>query len=97
MILEFDWDQWNIQKNEIKHGVAKLEAESIFYDPKLKIYNDFKHSTKSEKRFICYGHSLRNRILMIAFTIRQKKVRIISARTASKKERKYYEEENIRD
>ncbi len=93
MVLDFDWDQWNIQKNEIKHGVARLEAESIFFDSELLIYNDLKHSTKKEKRYICFGLSIRNRILMIAFTIRSKKIRIISARPASKKERKIYEEQ----
>lgn len=98
MILDFDWDQWNIQKNEIKHGVAKLEAESIFFDNELLIYNDLKHSTKKEKRYICFGLSLKNRILMIAFTIRSKKIKIISARPASKKERTVYEKQkNKRD
>ena len=98
MILKFDWDQWNIQKNETKHGVSKLEAESIYYDNALVIFEDIKHSTQNEKRWICYGTSLRNRVLMIAFTKRYKKVRIISARPASKKERKIYEEQkNKRD
>ncbi|WP_457562600.1 BrnT family toxin [Caminibacter pacificus] len=98
MVLDFDWDQWNIQKNEIKHGVARLEAESTFFDNELLIYNDLKHSTKKEKRYICFGLSIRNRILMIAFTIRSKKIRVISARPASKKERKIYEEQkNKRD
>jgi len=93
MILDFDWDQWNTQKNEIKHGVAKLEAESAFYDDKLLIYDDIKHSTKKETRYICFGLSIRNRTLMIAFTLRAKKIRIISARPASKKERIIYEEQ----
>ncbi len=90
MRLEFDWDQWNIQKNESKHGVAIIEAESVFYDPCLVIYKDVKHSTPREQRWICYGLSFKNRILMIAFTIRNKRVRIISARPASKKERSTY-------
>lgn len=89
--LEFNWDQWNIQKNEIKHGVSRLEAESIFFDPHLKIFKDIKHSTTQEQRWICYGKSRVHRILMIAFTLRRKKIRIISARQASKKERQVYE------
>ena len=93
MRLEFDWDQWNIQKNEIKHGVSKLESESVFYDRYYIIFNDIKHSTKKEKRWVSFGTSILNRVLMVAFTIRNKKVRIISARVASKKERKIYEEE----
>ena len=38
MVLEFDWDQWNIQKNELKHGVSKLEAESLFYNEDFILY-----------------------------------------------------------
>lgn len=91
--IQFDWDLWNIQKNEVKHGVSALEAESCFYDTKTKIYEDDKHSTKKERRYILYGKSMENRILMIGFTIRSKKIRIITARTASKKERTVYEEE----
>ena len=92
--LRFDWDQWNIQKNELKHGVSSLEAESAFYDTDLKIFEDLQHSTAQEKRFILYGRSLENRILMIGFTIRKKKVRIITARPASRKERDIYEEKS---
>lgn len=93
MKLEFDWDQWNIQKNELKHGVSKLESESVFYDKDFVIFKDLKHSTKTEVRWLEYGSSIINRVLMIVFTIRNKRVRIISARPASKKESKVYEEE----
>lgn len=91
MLLEFDWDQWNVQKNEIKHGVSKLEAESLFFDEHLVIFEDLVHSTKQEKRWISYGSSLSKRVLMCAFTIRKGKVRIISCRAASRKERIIYE------
>lgn len=89
--LIFDWDQWNSQKNEVKHGVSCLEAESVFFDINYLLYEDLEHSTKREKRYIMYGKSLENRVLMIGFTIRNGKVRIITARTASKKERGHYE------
>jgi uncharacterized DUF497 family protein len=89
--LSFDWDQWNIQKNEIKHGIAKREAESVFFDPFLVIFDDEKHSSSRESRWICYGVSKQSRIVMIAFTIRANQIRVISARTASKKERTIYE------
>jgi uncharacterized DUF497 family protein len=92
VFLKFDWDQWNIQKNEIKHGISSLEAESMFFDESLVIFNDIKHSTKKEKRWIAYGQSNKNRILMTAFTIRRNKIRIISSRQASEKEREIYEE-----
>ena len=87
----FDWDQWNIQKNEEKHGISRLEAESTFFDQELKIFEDIKHSSSKERRWICYGKSGYHNILMIAFTLRNKKVRIISARKASRKEHKIYE------
>ncbi len=89
--ISFDWDQWNIQKNEIKHGISALESESAFYDGKLKIFDDLKHSTAKEKRWICYGKSAYHNILMVAFTIRRNKIRIISARKTSQKERNIYE------
>lgn len=89
--IAFDWDQWNVQKNEIKHGISSHEAESSFYDKKLVIFKDIRHSSK-EKRWIAYGKSLYHNILMLAFTKRNNKIRIISARRASKKERKIYGE-----
>ena len=90
-LIQFDWDQWNIQKNEIKHGVSILEAESVFYDPKLSIFEDIIHSDNKERRWIAYGVSLNKKILMCAFTIRNKKVRVISCRPASRKEKETYE------
>jgi uncharacterized DUF497 family protein len=90
--VEFDWNQWNLQKNEIKHGVSMIEAESVFSDPELGIYDDLKHSDE-EPRWIGYGKSKLHRVLMVAFTIRAKKIRIISARTASRKEQDIYEKE----
>lgn len=90
--ITFDWDQWNVQKNETKHGVSALEAESAFFDSKYRLYRDLKHSSTSESRYILYGRSIENRLLMLGFTIRNYKVRIITARPASKKERQVYEE-----
>ncbi len=89
--ITFDWDQWNIQKNETKHGISSLEAESSFYDNNLVIFKDIKHST-TEDRLIAYGKSAYNNIIMIAFTVRNEKIRIISARKASRKEKDIYEE-----
>ena len=91
--VSFDWDQWNIQKNETKHGVFQMESESVFFDPVYKLYKDIKHSTKSETRYILYGKSLENRVLMVGFTIRGVKIRIITARVAAQKERQIYEEQ----
>ena len=91
--IRFDWDLWNVQKNEVKHGVSALEAESCFYDDHVGIYGDLKHSTRAEKRFILYGRSMESRVLMVGFTVRKGRIRIITARPASRKERGVYEEE----
>ena len=88
----FDWDQWNIQKNEIKHGVSRLEAESSFFDLSHLVFGDWAHSVLSERRFILIGKSMEGRILFIGFTLRHGKIRIITARPASRKERSIYEE-----
>lgn len=95
--LRFDWDQWNVQKNETKHGVSPLEAESLFYDKELRIFEDFKHSSSGEKRYLIYAKSMENRVVMGAFTIRREKVRMITVRVASTKERGIYEEKTPRN
>lgn len=91
--IEFDWDQWNVQKNETKHGVGRLEAESAFHDPHYLLFRDLIHSTPREARYLLYGKSLENRVLTVGFTLRDLRVRIITARPASRKERRIYEEE----
>lgn len=91
--IVFDWDQWNLQKNEMKHGVARDEAESVFLDPHHCVFEDERHSTGTEKRYIYFGIGMLQRVLMVGFTIRQGKIRIITARPASKKERGVYEEQ----
>lgn len=90
--IVFDWDLWNIQKNETKHGVSALEAESAFFDPAYCLFHDVRHSSAIERRYVLFGKSIENRVLMIGFTARQEKVRIITARPASRNERKIYEE-----
>ncbi len=88
--IVFDWDQWNVQKNEIKHGVSRLEAESAFYDDHYRLFEDRRHSSRSEARYLLYGRSLEARVLMVGFTLRGRKVRIITARPASRQERRIY-------
>jgi uncharacterized protein len=93
-VIEFDWDQWNIQKNEIKHGASRLEAESAFHDPRYKLFQDIRHSTSHEIRYLLYGRSVENRLLAVGFTVRESRIRVITARPASRKERRIYEGEN---
>lgn len=85
----FNWDEANIKKNEIKHKVDFRECEQVFLNGPI-IYEDTKHSTH-EKRYNCLGKTDIDRLLFISFTIRKLKVRIISARSMSRKERRKYE------
>jgi len=90
-LLEFEWDEGNIDENWIKHKVTNKESEEAFEnDPKFLI-KDSKHSAK-ERRFQIWGKTNKNRRLNIIFTIRDSKIRIISAREMNNKERRTYEE-----
>jgi len=89
-IIEFDWDEGNRDKNYKKHKVSFKEAEEVFFNQPLKVFKDKKHS-QIEKRFIALGRTDNGRKLFIVFTIRKNKLRVISARDQSRKERKIYE------
>ena len=85
----FEWDQGNISKNWEKHKVTHLECEEIFFNEPLIVQQDKTHST-SEERYFALGKTDRGRVLFVVFTIRGDRIRVISARDASKKERRYY-------
>ncbi len=91
MTLEFEWDKSKAASNKRRHGVTFEEAATVFGDPLAAIFDDPVHS-KEEHREILIGHSDRDRLLIISFTERDEAIRIISARRASKQERKDYEE-----
>src|SRR3989338_3237927 len=85
----FVWDNANEQKILSKHKISIQEAEQPFFN----LYftePDIKHS-QNEKRFSLIGVTNLGKVLFIIFTVRNKKIRIISARPASKKERNLYE------
>ena len=87
----FEWDERKAAENEKKHGVTFHEASTVFGDPLAVTFTDPDHSV-NENRFITFGLSRFNRLLVIAHTDRRRKVRIISARLMTKHERKIYEE-----
>ncbi len=88
--MEFEWDKGNIGKNE-KHQVSDEEAEEIFSDLDKAKYPDPKHSSV-EPRYILTGETQKKRQLLIIYTIRNTRIRIISARDLNKKkERHLYE------
>ncbi len=89
--ITFLWDEGNLSKNLKKHRVTIQEAEEIFGSEPITVAADAKHSSNSEKRLYALGKTKTNRKLFAAFTIRHKKIRIISIRDMSKNERKQYD------
>lgn len=89
----FDWDESNREKNWEKHQVLASECEEVFFNLPLLLQPDPTHSEK-EPRYFVLGHTTANKRLFIAFTVRDNKIRVISARDMSKKERKIYEQAN---
>ncbi len=89
-VFEFEWDKGNIEKNK-KHKVEDREAEEVFFDEGKVILKDKVHSG-DEERFVILGLTKKKRLLYIAFTKRNKRIRIISARDINKKEKHLYEE-----
>jgi len=89
--MEFEWSARKNVANKKKHGVAFHEALAVFADPMAKIFDDLDHSIE-EAREIIVGHSVRHRLLIVCFTEREGNVRIISARLATKRERRDYEQ-----
>ena len=90
--ITFEWDVGNENKSWLKHQISKEECEHIFNREDSIVFKDIKHSS-SELRYVIIGKNLEQRLLFIAFTIRQDKIRVISARPASGRERKLYEKE----
>ncbi len=85
----FDWDRNNIEKIWAKHNVSPFECEQVFFNKPLVAQDDIKHSQK-EVRYYVLGQTDKKRLLFVVFTIRNKLIRVISARDMSKKERKAY-------
>lgn len=89
-ISTFEWDEGNSDKNWKRHEVTKIEAEQVFHNQPLLIATDPKHS-ESEQRYFALGRTDNGRKLMVAFTLRGSRLRVISARPMSRRERKVYD------
>ena len=94
--VHFQWDAGNDTKSYTKHGVSREEAESVFQDSRRLDFPDPLHSAK-EGRFVTLGRSSHPRVLFVAWTLRSRRVRVISVRPASKKERVVYEKASQRN
>ncbi|MBI4238311.1 MAG: BrnT family toxin [Deltaproteobacteria bacterium] len=87
----FDWDVGNRTKNEKKHGVTSIECEEIFFNRPLIMAKA--QLVAREERFAALGRTHGGRLLFVVLTIRKDRIRVISARPMSRKERKLYEKE----
>jgi uncharacterized DUF497 family protein len=91
MNQQFEWDPVKARLNSAKHGISFEEASTVFDDPLFITFLDEEHST-DEERYITLGLSKSNALLLVAHTDREGTIRIISARKATKNERRFYEE-----
>lgn len=86
----FDWDDGNREKN-LKHRVHAWECEQLFFNEPLIVLDDPKHSI-AEDRHAAFGRTDAGRRLVVVYTMRKEKVRVISARDMNKRERQFYED-----
>ena len=91
MSLLFEWDDDKAKRNLAKHGVSFEEASTVFGDPFELVIHDPLHS-QEEDRFVSLAESIQRRLLVVVFTERGDRIRIISARKATRRERRKYEE-----
>ncbi|MGC2627395.1 MAG: BrnT family toxin [Candidatus Udaeobacter sp.] len=91
MPLTFEWDELKARSNLGKHGVSFEEAATIFSDRLSLTIPDPEHSI-TEERHITLGRALTRKLLVVVHTDRGDNIRVISARRASRRERKFYEE-----
>lgn len=90
MDLQFEWDEAKAAGNVRKHGVSFEEAITVFGDPNTITVFDVEHS-EAEDRFIDVGLSASGRVLVVVYTERGPRIRIISCRRATPAERRQYE------
>ena len=91
--MEFEWDQNKAAHNLAKHGVSFEEAATLFGDPLAITFFDPDHSN-DEDRFLTFGYASNGVLLVVSHTDRGDATRIISARRATRRERKIYESES---
>lgn len=92
----FDWDEGNAEKNWYLHEVTDGECEEVFFNWPLLVATDPRHS-QGEARYYVLGRTDADRWLFVAFTIRNNRIRVISAREMNQKETRKYAERVKRD
>ena len=88
---EFEWDETKAKVNIVRHGVSFEEASAVFGDPMALLLPDPDHSL-GEERFLVLGMSSRRRVLVVSHAERPPRTRLISARPATRHERRQYED-----
>ena len=88
----FEWDDGNRDKNWRKHGVTDSECEQVFFNEPFIALEDVAHS-RAEPRFYALGQTDAGRRLFVVFTIRDERVRVISARDMTRRETRRYQRE----
>ena len=96
MALQFEWDPAKAAANLAKHGVSFAEAGTVFADPLSDTVAAPRHSHR-EARFAIFGVSARGRVLAVLHAEREGRVRLISAREATRRERAAYEEGTLEE
>lgn len=92
-LIDFEWDPTKAQRNLYKHGVSFDEGATVFLDPLGITVHDPSHS-RQESRYLTIGSTSMGRMIVLSHTDRQGRIRIISARELTRKERKAYENES---
>ena len=87
--IGFDWDEGNRGKNWDRHQVSDSECEQIFFNQPLLVFPDEEHS-EEEQRYYVLGRTDQGRRLFVVFTPRRGKIRVISAREMTMRERAFY-------
>ena len=95
-MIKFEWNSRKAKSNETKHRVSFEEAQSIFFDEYAQQFYDSENSD-DEDRFFMLGKSIKSRVLVVVHCEREagEIIRIISARKATSKERKFYQGASI--
>jgi uncharacterized DUF497 family protein len=92
--IAFEWDRGKDSANRRKHGVGFAEASTVFDDPLSITIPDPEHGI-GEERFVIIGTSSQRSLLIVVHTIRGERIRLISARPATKHEKRNYEETSL--
>jgi uncharacterized protein len=90
--LQFEWDEYKAERNREKHGVSFDDAKTVFGDARSLTIYDEAHSV-DEDRCIDIGMAASGRLLVVVYTERNERIRIISSRLAERREQQQYEEQ----